>query len=110
MKGTKVYALMASKGEWDDYTRWTESIHISLEGAKKAKKIFDDSHLFNCQFPMPEEKWEELRYGYNEESEDLEFVDRGGYTAEQFKLMHEMKEKEWEAYHPCEIQEFKILE
>lgn len=112
-KETKVYALIASRGSYDDYRSWNESIHLTLQGAEKAKKIFDDKHLLIGEYPMTEDEWRQLDYGLDKLKADKgieSFVDCGGFTAQQFKLMDDMMNRKWNEYYPCEIEEFKLEE
>lgn len=108
----KVYIVIASKGSYDDYREFIVSVHKSEDGAKDAAENFDKLHLItDDQLPMTEKEWIELNYGLDESkaAQGIEsFVDRGGFTAEQFKIMGELIDIRWEDYHPCRIEEFDI--
>lgn len=108
----KVYIVIASKGSYDDYSEFIVSVHKSECGAKDAAGKFDKKHLITDDLlPMTEKEWRELNYGLDElkaENGIESFVDRGGFTAEQFKIMGQMIDIRWEDYHPCRIEEFNI--
>lgn len=108
----KVYIVIASKGSYDDYSEFIVSVHKSEDGAKDAAENFDKLHLItDDQLPMTEKEWRELNYGLDESKGENEielFVDRGGFTADQFKIMSEMMDIKWEDYHPCRINGFDV--
>lgn len=108
----KVYIVIASKGSYDDYSEFIVSVHKSEDGSKDEAEKFDKQHLITDDLlPMTKQEWIELNYGLDESkaAQGFEsFVDRGGFTADQFKIMSEMMDIRWEDYHPCRIEEFDI--
>ncbi|MFT3994773.1 MAG: hypothetical protein QM660_10725 [Dysgonomonas sp.] len=106
-KGTKVYALFVSRGSYDDYSSWTESIFLNKEDAEEARVAFDKEHIPNeADMPMTQEEWSNLDYGYGEGGNTIE--EKGGYTVADFEKMNAIMDLIWEHYNPSKIHEFEL--
>lgn len=83
-----VYAVISYGGEWEDKWEELETVCSSLENAEKYVKdycsAFDDSNL-----PMTMEQYQNANYGYSDEEDSEELVDRDGFTVADFLKMED---------------------
>ena len=104
----KVYVLEVSSGSYDDYRSWVEGVYATKELAEKAKEKYDKENLITeSDLIMSQKEWSNLNYGYGDDGCTL--VDKGGYTAEQFKIMNNQMDKLWEDNHPADITEYELI-
>lgn len=104
----KVFVLEASSGSYDDYRSWVVGIYTTKELAEKAKEKHDKENVIaESDLIMSQKEWSNLRYGYGDDGRTL--VDKGRYTAEQFRIMGDQMDKLWEDNHPAYITEYELI-
>lgn len=51
MKTIKIYAVMSSKGTYDDYHEWVEKCFTSMDDAAVYARAIDASHVYESRIP-----------------------------------------------------------
>ena len=51
MKTINIYAVMSSKGTYDDYHEWVEKCFTNIEDAVAHARVIDESHVYESRVP-----------------------------------------------------------
>ena len=108
----KIYLAWGPSGEYDTYYEECLGAFLKRENAEKAGKEWYDkkTNAFN-DLPMTLEEFQRLNFGYADDDYEEEGErGRDGYTEEDFEIMDDAWDNQYEIYHNPLITEVEIMD